>query len=850
MMLLRLITWPYVRKHLLRSTLTTAGIVLGVAVFVGMHTANQSVLAAFNKTVDRIAGATELQVSAGETGFDEEVLERVQNHPDVAAAVPVIEAVLNSGLPGQGNLLVLGVDMTGDRSLRSYELEDADEAIIEDPLVFLAQPDSIIITRDFSARTGLKLNDRITMQTMSGPRQFTIRGVMKSGGLASAFGGNLAVMDIYAAQHVFGRGRKFDRVDIVLREGARVDAVRESLQAMLGPGLQAAAPSSRGQQFEAMSQIYSMTANVTSLFALFIGMFLIYETFSIAVTQRRSEIGVLRALGATQGRIRRLFLFESAIAGLFGSAAGLALGVLIARGLAGYLSALFGEVYGATQRAEEITADPRLLIGAMAIGVATSIVAGWLPARAASAVDPVKALQKGRTQVISEGENRARRAAAVVCAALAVLCVVFGHKPAFFYSGYMLSVLAALLMTPTLCTWLARLLRPLLKGLRPVEGSLAADSLLQAPRRTSGAVAALALSLALVIGLAGIARSSYNSIRQWMEAAFNPDFFITSSESITQRSFRFPRELGAEIAQVAGIEEVQPVRTARILYKGTPVMLVAADVEAIARRVRAKVVAGDVKTMYQQAARGEGVVVSDNFSLLRRVGYGDSVEILSPSGPLRLRVLGITIDYSDQQGSILMDSSVFAKHWNDDSVNVFRVYLRRGEDEARVRRAILDRFGNRTRLFIFTNEDLRDFVLRLTDQWFGITYVQIFVAVLVAILGIVNTLTVSIADRKRELGVLQAVGGLRNQIRHTIWMEALSIGLLGLIIGFALGAVNLYYILEVTRRDLAGLRLAYEFPIEIAAALFPVILGAALFSALGPAESAVRGSLAEALEYE
>ncbi len=241
-MLLQLITWPYVRKHLLRCLLTTAGIVLGVAVFVGMHTANQSVLFAFNQTVDRIAGATQLQVTAGETGFDEEVLERVQGHPDVEVAVPVNEAIVQTGLAGQGSLLVLGVDMTGDRSLRDYDLETADETIIEDPLVFLAQPDSIIVTRDFSARSGLKLNDRITMQTAAGPKSFTVRGVMKSGGLASAFGGNLAIMDIYATQFVFGRGRKFDRVDLRVREGRDVKEAQASLQRLLGSGLQVDPP--------------------------------------------------------------------------------------------------------------------------------------------------------------------------------------------------------------------------------------------------------------------------------------------------------------------------------------------------------------------------------------------------------------------------------------------------------------------------------------------------------------------------------------------------------------------------------------------------------------------------------
>src|SRR5262249_30761670 len=147
--LLKLISWPYVRQHLPRWLLTIAGIVLGVAVFVGIHTANQSVLFAFHQTVDRIAGATQLQISAGETGFDENILERVQDVPEVRVAVPVIEAVVGSGVQGQGNLLILGVDMTGDRSLRDYDLESSDDSI-DDPLVFLAQPDSLMVTDTYA----------------------------------------------------------------------------------------------------------------------------------------------------------------------------------------------------------------------------------------------------------------------------------------------------------------------------------------------------------------------------------------------------------------------------------------------------------------------------------------------------------------------------------------------------------------------------------------------------------------------------------------------------------------------------------------------------------------------------
>src|SRR5438034_6844311 len=195
-MLLRLISWPYFRKHVLRMVLTTAGIVLGVAVFVGMHTANQSVLFAFSHTVDRIAGKTELQVTAGETGFDEDVLEKVQAASTVKIAVPVIEAVVDTNIAGQGSLLVLGIDMTGDRSLRDYDLESGDEAVIDDPLVFLAQPDSIIVSKRFAETSGLSVGSRLPLGTAGGEGRFIVRGIMKATGLATAFGGNLAVMDI------------------------------------------------------------------------------------------------------------------------------------------------------------------------------------------------------------------------------------------------------------------------------------------------------------------------------------------------------------------------------------------------------------------------------------------------------------------------------------------------------------------------------------------------------------------------------------------------------------------------------------------------------------------------------
>jgi putative ABC transport system permease protein len=848
--LLRLISWPYARRHVLRTILTASGIVLGVSVFGGMHTANRTVLGAFAQTIDRIAGKTELQVTAGDTGFGEDVLDVVQSAKTVAVAVPVIEAVVASNIAGQGNLRVLAVDMTGDRRLREYDFDSADDLVLEDALIFLAQPDSVILTKEFAERNGLSIGSRLRLGTAVGQTAFTVRGLMKSSGLATAFGGNLAVMDVYAAQKMFGRGRMFDRVDLALKEGATITAGQQELRTLLGPAFEVQPPSMRGQQFEAMLAAYSIMLAASSAFALFIGVFIIYNSFTIAVAERRSEIGILRALGATRAQIGRIFLAEGAAIGIVGSATGLAIGVLLSRSVATSIATLFGDVYGVSQQAGELATDPVVLSLAFAAGIVTSVVAAAIPARAAARVDPVMALQKGRQQLLSAGESRVRVMLAAGLVIVAIASPVFGRTRPVFYAGYVSGIVAVLLLAPLLSLWVARAIRPVLAWMRPVEGALAADSLIQAPRRTSATVTALMLCLAVVVAFSGMARSTYDSIAQWVDTALNPDLFVTSSATPEVQAPRFPSTMASEIAAIPGVERVQMFRNGRIAYGDGQVMVVALEMESVANTSPQEPVAGNRDDMYREAAAGRGVIVSDSLAQLRGLSPGTPVEIPAPYGLIRLPVVGVVVDYSDGQGAILMDRSVFTRYWRDDTVSDFRVYAQTGTSVETLRQRIVERFANERQVFVLTNEELRSYILNVADQWFNLTWVQIAIAVVVAVLGIVNTLTVSITDRRRELGVLRAVGGLRRQILGTVWLEGVAIAGIGLVLGNIVGGINLYYLLDIVRQDVAGLRLAYTYPLVTAATLVPVMLGAAFSAAIWPAELAVRGSLVEALEYE
>jgi putative ABC transport system permease protein len=830
--------------------LTTAGIVLGVAVLVGMRGANESAMGSFTDTVNKIAGSTQLQVSSGDTGFPEEILERVQAVRGVRVASAVIEAVADTQLPGQGNLLILGVDLTGDQGLRSYDLESGDDLVMDDPLVFLAQPDSLMITRDFARRNHLETNSRVPMATMGGVKQFTVRAIMKTGGMASAFGGNLAIMDVYAAQKIFGRGRRFDRIDLAVKDGFTVPDVQLALQTALGPGFTVEPPADRGTQFESMLSGHRVVVNILSTFALFIGMFIIYNSFAIAVTQRRYEIGVLRALGATRRQISRLFLMESVVEGIVGSAVGVVLGELIAHTLMGTMSGLIELFYGTAQTGHPtLAADPLQVAGALAIGVLTSVIAAWIPAREATRVDPVVALQKGKYQAISEGEQRARGWAGLVLAACAAACLVLGQSRSVAYVGLVLTLVSALLLTPAIALGLTRLLRPALQWLRPVEGALAADSLIQSPRRTSGTVAALMLSITMVVGFGGLAQAAKSGMSGWLESVLKPDLCVATSERITSRQFRFPGTVGEELKKIEGVGTVESSIVVRLMLRDRPIILIALEA-AIMHQAGRKILQGDEASAYRAVEAGQGVFAADVLVKLTGLRLGDIVEIPTPSGTLHLPVVAIIEDYSDPKGTLLIDRSVYIKNWKDTSANVFYIYLSPGATAAAVRQRILDRLSGQTRLFVLTNQEVRSFVLKSMDQAFAMFYAQVVIAAFVAILGIVNTLTVSITDRRKELGVLQAVGALRNQIRHTIWMEAVCVALIGLIMGTGLGAIFTNCIRAIFRHDLMGVSLPFAFPTNVVLLVFPVILVSAFLAAIGPAESAVRGSLVEALEYE
>ena len=360
--LLRYISLKRVRLQKAQTLMAVSGICLGVSAIISIGIINKSILHSFEDSINKVLGKAVLAVTGSPSGFPESLLDRVQTVPGVEYAVPVIEThgILYGGK--EQSIMILGIDVLQDGNIRDYSLKD-DSSEIPDPLLFLAKPDSILITREMAAREGISLDQRIKVETVRGMRTFRVRGLLNPEGPAKALGGSMAVMDIYAAQMAFGKEGRIDRIDVSVRKGEDLETVRKRIQAALPGGLRVVTPEGRTRQVEMLLATFQRNINIISFIAVFVGMYLIYNAVSINVVHRRKEIGILRALGTTRGQITAMFLGETFVIAVIGSLLGVGFGIVLAKSLVGIFGQVVSELYQSTSVSEISLSWPQIALG-------------------------------------------------------------------------------------------------------------------------------------------------------------------------------------------------------------------------------------------------------------------------------------------------------------------------------------------------------------------------------------------------------------------------------------------------------------------------------------------------------
>ncbi len=850
--MLAYVTWKQWRQHGLRTVLTLIGIALGVAVFFAVRTANVTLLSSLTTTIEKMAGKATLQVVGNEGGFPEAVWETVKDTPGVHVAQPVIEVLANTAFEDEGSLLIVGVDMLGDRELREYQF-DEEGSEIADPLVALAQPDSILVSRTFADAHNLKDGDRLPLYTSQGKKDFIVRGIFKPAGIGEIFGGQIAVMDVFNAQFVFNRGRNIDRIDLMNEPDVTVAELQQRLKDRLPAGLEITRPTSRGQGIENAVAAMRIGMTVASFIALLVGIFIIFNTFSISVNQRWKEIGILRALGVERPNVQRMFLAESVLMGIFGSAIGIGLGFFLAIGAERMMSQIAAQLfsYASTQQPPVFRWDYALT--SFALGVVTSVIGAWLPARAASRLNPILALHNIETRQREDVLGRTRMLIGLAMVVAGLLLVRFGPSSVglsfqFGYSALMIGGLVLLL--PKLAEWTARLLRPLMDRLFGSEGVLAVDAMIQSPRRTSATVGALMIGLSFVFSIGAYVSSYQKTVYDWMDRMINADIIINASENARSRTYHFSEDLGKQLATIPGVRRVENVRFTFMPYADDSVAVVLLDMDGWLARVKDVIEGADEAEVRPKLIRGEGVLVARNFAVRYKMGVGDRLKLPTPTEAFDLPILGVVEDYTSEKGAVFFDRELYKRYWNDPAVDLINLSVDKGASVAAVKQQVQRVIKGQHRAFIFTNAEYKKYIMDLINGFFVLNYMQMAVAVIIAALGIVNTLIISVAERKRELGVLRAIGGLRSQIRKMILLEAASIAIVGVISGALAGVLNTYFLVRTAATMIGGYTIPFRFPIMTVLIALPIALVIALAAAWWPARKAVNLSIVEAIGYE
>src|SRR5581483_9397298 len=579
----------------------------------------------------------------------------------------------------------------------------------------------------------------------------------------------------------------------------------------------------------------------------------IFNTFSISVNQRWKEIGILRALGVERPNVQRMFLGEAVEMGLLGSGLGIVMGYYLAIGAERLMSEVAASIfaYVSTQQPPVFRWDYALT--SFAIGAAASVIAAWLPARAASQLNPSLALHNIETRQREAvlGGPRMTFGFLMVVAGLALTRFtpmrvgLFGQ---FAYSVLMTMGLVVLL--PKLSEWTARLLRPAMDRAFGSEGVLAVDSMIQAPRRTSATVGALMIGLMFVFSTGAYVQSYQRTVSDWMDRVVNADLIISASEMARSRTWHFSEELGRKVSAIPGVRRLEQVRFTFVPYANDSIALIALEMDGFFARVHDVVEGNDEQKARDLMVKGEGVLVARNFASRYNLGVGDRLRLTAPTGEFDRPIVGVIEDYTSEKGTVFLDRELYKKYWQDAAVDILDVNLNPGADRVAVKNEVQRVIKGEQRAFIYTNDEYKRWVMNLINGFFVLNYMQMAVAVFIATLGIINTLIISVAERKRELGVIRAIGGLRGQIRKMILLEAVAIAIIGVVTGAICGALQTYFLVRVAATMIAGFTIPYHFSVPLLLITLPLVIVIALAAAWWPARKAVNLHVIEAIGYE
>ena len=810
-----------------RSAVSVAAIALGVAVMMAIRLANSSVTDSFEAAVDSVSGNTSLRIRGAAGRFDEMLLTDLQWLSEYGQVSPVVDAYAmyserdRSSASGQtferGEILhVLGVDVLLDFPLREYHVLKTGQASSEyrarDVLRLLNDSNSIILTEKFLRRHQLRVGDMVPLTFGSKRQLFAVTGVLLNQGPARTVDGTFALMDIAAAQWASGQLGQVSHVDLLAGGDRDAEAIQADIAVRLPEGLIVEFPDAASARADTMISAFQFNLTALSLVALIVGVFLIYNTVAISVAARRVEIGTLQAVGAGRTVILLLFLTEALVLAGVGVLIGLPLGRLLAVA-AVEATAQTVETFYIAAVAESSAGALRLtfrdVVMACAVTLPLSLLAAWLPAWEAASVPPVVATRETGTR-LSRSALRRLAVAAIGCAAFGLLLTRLDPvdgQPVWGFVAELLFMVGGALLTPLVllaaCRWSLRAVAWFVPALK-VEWKLAASNLLGSLPRVSVSIAALAVSLSMMIAIAVMVGSFRETVVYWLDSVLSAEL---SARPVMQTSSVDETRLAAAAVDAIRVDPdvVDTIWFAsrQIPYRRGSIRLTATDLAKTLRRGRL-LFKSSRPTAEDLDAAADAVFVSESFALRYDVAEGQSVELPTSIGMRPFKIAGVYYDYASNQGTVMMDAQSVRRYYGEaspaEAPQHLSIYLADDAEPEEVRARVINRMGSDQQVYCVTNTEVREEAMRIFESTFTITYALQLIAIVVAGLGVASTLITLIYQRQREIGMLSLVGATSRQVRRVIMVEAVILGAVSQLIGVAVGltlALVLIFVINV-----------------------------------------------------
>jgi putative ABC transport system permease protein len=853
----RIFWWHAVRdlqRHRLLGALNVLSVALGVAVYLAIQIANHSAHQSFAAGIDVVAGKAQLEVRGD---VDETLWPLVARQPGVKAVTGLVEGLLTfPEWPGE-YAHVLGVEVFSGEPFRTFELKGGGAIGTSDR--WLAEGGQLALSGDFAAKHGVKIGDRLRVLVNSEIKTVTVSSLLQSHEDAGSLTANFAAMDIGWAQEFFHRQGHLSSLQVLVDDPAHTAEVAAAINRVLPPNLRAEAPRQRSLQIEHMLAAFQLNLTALSMVSLLVGVFLVYNTISASVARRRVEIGILRALGATRGEVRCLYLGEACVFGILGVILGQIGGVLLARVLIGAVAKTVSSLY-VLLSIDRTWLAPWQFFLAILFGLAAVIAGAWLPAGEAARVDPVQALSLGSHGEIAVARMPRRAWAGLVLLGLALVSswlALHGRSPVWSFVAAFFVLAGFSLFAPAV-TWISAGLATRWRR-AGIIWQLAAGHLRQSIHRNAVTAAALAAAIAMSVGLMVMIHSFRSSVDQWVNRGIVADLFIApASNEIVGFDAAVPP---AAITWLRARPEVRGVDTIRELRCAFKTSSGQNGTESADQTARLTVVGGEYRHNLTFLGGGDerkmnrvfhegSVAVSEPFARRFGVREGDKLQLISPRGPAEFLVAGVYSDYTRDEGVILMARPSFDRWWNDPMVESLAVFLQPGASSDAVSDAFRHQFSGSGEFAIYSNRGLRARILTIFDQTFAVTYVLRTVAIIVAVAGIFLSMTTLAAERAREIGVFRAVGATRVQVQRALMTEAGMIGAVATLLGLAAGLLLAVVLTWVVNPAFFGWTIAFQLPWS-SLCLTPLwIIPSAILAAWYPAWRASHSSVAAALREE